>query len=202
MALLSSTLFSSNQKILLFAGSTRKDSVNKKLILEAARIAKQRHAKVTVIDLKDYPILFYDGDLETTEGMPQNAQKLRQLMIDHQIIIISTPEYNASLSAVLKNSLDWASRKPGGGSSRDAFQGKTFVLLSASPSSSGGFRARQHLRSVIENVGGNVFQEGFSLPKAYEAFDQNGKLKNIEAEAELQKLIQNVLETSVSVRND
>src|SRR5262245_37351060 len=96
--------------ILAFAGSTRQESVNKKLIAEAAFVARQLGANVTLIDLKDYPIPLYDGDLEAKKGMPSKAKKLRQLIEKHSIILIASPEYNGSLSAVLKNVIDWMSR--------------------------------------------------------------------------------------------
>src|SRR5262245_61507584 len=90
-------------KILAFAGSTRKDSYNKKLVKEAAQIARKCGANVTVVDLKDYPIPLYDGDLEKDEGMPENAKRIRKMMIESDAILIASPEYNGSLPAVLKN---------------------------------------------------------------------------------------------------
>jgi NAD(P)H-dependent FMN reductase len=180
-------------KILAFSGSTREDSVNKKLVFEAARLACQKSASVTVIDLKDYPIPFYDGDLETKEGMPVKAKQLRQLMIQSHIILITSPEYNGSLSAVLKNVIDWASRSEEGGSSREAFKGKRFVIMSASPGSSGGTRGLIHLRAIIENIGGTVIPQQVVIPDAYNAFDQQGHLKNQKIASELQQVIEAAL---------
>src|SRR5689334_4690376 len=90
-------------KVLAFAGSTRADSYNKKLVREAAEKAREMGALVTVIDLKDYPMPLYDADLESKNGMPENVKKLRQIMMAHDAMIIASPEYNASMSAVLKN---------------------------------------------------------------------------------------------------
>jgi chromate reductase, NAD(P)H dehydrogenase (quinone) len=189
-----STTLSAEVKVLAFAGSTRKDSVNKKLVAEAAQAARQMQADVTVIDLKDYPIPFYDEDLETTEGMPSKAQQFRQLMIKSDIIMIASPEYNASLSAVLKNTLDWASRGEAGGGSREAFAGKKFVLMSASPGSTGGCRGLVHLRAIIENVGGVVLPQQVVIPDAYNAFDAQGHLKNEKIKQELDQLIRSATE--------
>jgi len=177
-------------KVLAFSGSTRGDSVNKKLVSQAANLARQKEVTVTVIDLKDFPIPFYDGDLEAKEGMPLKAKQLRQLMIQSQVILIASPEYNGSLSAVLKNAIDWASRSEEGGSSRDAFKGKKFVIMSASPGSGGGARGLVHLRTIIENIGGTVVPQQVVVPDAFNAFDQQGLLKDLKIKLELQQLIE------------
>lgn len=163
----SSTLLA-QMNVLVFAGSTRAESYNKKLASEAAEIARNMGAKVTFINLKDFPMPFYDGDLEK-EGMPANAKKFRNLMIANDVIVIACPEYNSSLPAVLKNALDWASRGENGGPSRDAFKGKQFALLSTSPGQGGGARALAHLRAVIENVGGEVLENQVSVGTAHES---------------------------------
>lgn len=185
---LSATL-SAEIKILAFAGSTREGSVNKKLVIEAAKIARQMQANVKVIDLKDYPMPFYDGDLESREGMPIKAKQFRQLMIENDVIMIASPEYNGSLSAVLKNAIDWASRGENGGSSREAFKGKKFVIMSASPGSSGGARGLVHLRTIIENIGGTVLSQQVVVPDAYNAFDEQGYLKNEKVRKEIEQLL-------------
>lgn len=162
--------------VLAFAGSTREDSCNKKLIAAVARIAKEQQVNVTVVDLKDLSIPFYDADLEAREGMPETAKKIRNLMKSSQIIFIASPNYNGSFSGVLKNALDWASRSENGQSSREAYVGKKFVLMSASPGQGGGARGLRHLRDVIQNIGGQVQTEEFSLASCYQAFDQEGNL--------------------------
>lgn len=179
--------------VLAFAGSTREDSVNKKLVSEAADFARQMGADVTVIDLRDYPIPFYDGDLETREGMPAAAKQMRQLMIQSDLILISSPEYNGSLSAVLKNAIDWASRSEKAGSSREAFKGKTFVIMSAGPGSGGGARGLVHLRSIIEHIGGTVIPQQIVVPNANNAFDEQGHLKSEKLKMEIQQLLQTAM---------
>lgn len=183
-------------KVLAFAGSTRADSYNKKLVQEAAQMARQMGAAVTVIDLKDYPLPLYDGELEIKEGLPANAKRLRQLMIESQAIIIASPEYNSSISGVLKNTLDWASRDENGQGSREAFKNKKFAIISASPGSGGGNRALLHLRSIIENIGGTVITEQLSVPQAHEAFDAQGQLINPELRQQLKQEIHQLLNSN------
>jgi NAD(P)H-dependent FMN reductase len=160
--------------ILVFAGSTRTESYNKKLAQKAAEMARQSGAEVTLIDLKDYPMPFYDADLETKTGMPKNAKRLRDAMLASDAMIIASPEYNASIPAVLKNAIDWASRAPEGGSSQEAFKGKKIAIMSASPGRGGGARGLVHLRSILEDVGGEVVDLQVVIPRAFEqgAFDR------------------------------
>lgn len=155
--------------MLIFAGSTRADSYNKKLAQKAAEMARTKGARVTLIDLKDYPMPFYDADLEAKEGMPKQAKRFREALMASDAVIIASPEYNGSVPAVLKNALDWASRSPAGGSSYEAFKGKRFAIMSASPSRNGGARGLVHLRAILENVGGEVVAPETLIPSAYEA---------------------------------
>lgn len=188
-----SASLSAEIKVLAFSGSTREGSVNKKLVTEAAKIARQMQANVTVIDLKDYPMPFYDGDLEAKEGMPIKAKQLQQLMIQSDLIMIASPEYNGSLSAVLKNAIDWASRSENGGGSRDAFKGKKFVIMSASPGSGGGARGLLHLRTIIENIGGTVLPQQVVVPDAFNAFNEQGHLKNEKLKEEIEQVVRTAI---------
>lgn len=184
---------SAQTKVLVFSGSSRADSVNKKLINEAAKIASELSTDVTFIDLKEYPISLYDGDFETKYGMPENAKYIRKLMIESQVILIASPEHNSSLSAVLKNTIDWASRSEKNGSSFDAFKGKKFVIMSASPGAGGGAKGLNHLRIILEDLGGIVLPEQIVISHAYSAFDEQGKLKSEKLYADLQRLIKNAI---------
>lgn len=166
-------------KILAFAGSTRSGSFNKQLIRVAADAARAAGAEVTLLDLRDLPLPLFDGDLETEHGLPDNAKKLKTLFRDHDAFLISAPEYNSSITGVLKNALDWASR----GESDDepalsAYRGKTAALLSASPGALGGLRGLVHLRAMLGNIGVIVLPDQVALPKAHEAFDAAGQLKD------------------------
>lgn len=181
-------------KILAFAGSTRQDSDNKKLLVEAAKIAQQSGATVTLVDLKNFPMPFYDGDLEKERGMPENAKRFRKLLMENDVIFIASPEYNHSVSPVLKNTLDWASRSEAGTGSREAFEGKKFVLFSASPGKKGGARGLTHLRDILNDVKGNVLPQEFSLGESYNAFNEQNRLKKPETAAALKQFVQTALE--------
>lgn len=185
-----STILSAQTRVLAFAGSSRTDSVNKKLVTEAANIAREMGADVKIIDLKDYPIPLYNSDLEAEMGMPENAKSIRRLMIDSQVILIASPEYNGSLSALLKNTLDWASRSENNSSSREAFKGKKFAIMSASPGTRGGARGLVHLRTIIEDIGGIVIPQQVVVPGSYKAFDEEGKLIDKKIYDDLHSLIQ------------
>lgn len=184
-------------KVLAFAGSTRKDSYNKKLVQEAAQIARSMGTSVKVIDLKDFSMPHYDEDLEKSDWMPVNAKNFRRLMIESDAIIISTPEYNGSIPGVLKNALDWASRSEDGQGSREAFKGKHFAIMGASPGGGGGIRGLIHLRSIISAIGGDVVPQQVTVSNVSGTFfDEEGHIKNaniqMELKEEIQQLIKNV----------
>ncbi len=187
---------SAEVKVLAFAGSARQDSYNKTLVQEAAEIARTLGATVTVIDLKDYPIPIYDADLETKEGMPINARRIRNLMIESNAMIISSPEYNGSIPALLKNVLDWTSRTEDGKFSKVPYQGKKIAIMSASPGKKGGAKALPHLRAIIADCGGDVIPLQISVPTAYQAFDTKGHLINPQLKEDLKKEIQQLLQTT------
>ncbi|MBS0624982.1 MAG: NAD(P)H-dependent oxidoreductase [Verrucomicrobia bacterium] len=158
-----SAVISAEEKFIAFAGSTRNDSHNKKLAQQAAKIARDRGAQVTFIDLRDYPMPFYDADLESASGLPENAKKFRDLLLQADGAIIATPEYNGSLPAVLKNAIDWASRSEEKRPSLDAFKGKKFIILSASPGPRGGVDAAAHLTFILKRLGGKVMGDPLSF---------------------------------------
>jgi len=164
-------------KILAFAGSTRKESFNKKLVAVAVSGARAAGAQTTLIDLRDYPLPLFDQDLEQEHGLPENAVKLKELMVAHDGLLISSPEYNSSISGVLKNAIDWVSRKgdpdePG----LAAFQGKVAAIMGASPGGLGGMRGLVHLRSILGNIGVLVIPSQKAISKAFSAFAEDGSL--------------------------
>ena len=170
-------------KILAFAGSTREGSFNKKLIRIAAAGATAAGAEVTLLDLRDLPLPLYDGDLEAREGIPENARKLKELMVAHHGFLISAPEYNSSITGVLKNAIDWASRPASGEPSLVAFTAKAAALMSASPGALGGLRGLVHLRAILSNIGVLVIPDQVAVPLAPEAFAADGSLKDAKRQA-------------------
>ncbi len=166
-------------KILAFSGSIRRDSWNRKLIRSAADAAQAAGGDVTLIDLADYPLPLMDEDLETREGLPANAQRLKALFKAHDALLISSPEYNSSIPPLLKNTLDWVSREWQGESGLVPYQGKVAAIMAASPYQFGGIRMLPHLRQILNTLGVLVLPGQFSLAHAGDAFDpENGALKS------------------------
>ena len=178
----------STPKILAFAGSVRKDSFNRKLLQHAVTGAREAGADVTVVDLKDYPLPLFDQDLEAESGPPENAKKLKKLFIEHHALLIASPEYNSSITPLMKNTIDWVSRPVAGDPALAGFQGKVASLISASPGALGGLRGLVHLRSILGNIGVIVLPEQIAVPVAHEAFDAAGSLKNEKQAANIKNL--------------
>ena len=164
-------------KILALSGSTRRDSLNRKLIQAAVDATQAAGGDVTLIDLADYPLPIYNGDLEDKEGLPDNALRLKALFKEHDAFLIASPEYNSSIPAVLKNTIDWVSREWQGESGLVPYQNKVAAIMAASPGSLGGMRMLPHLRQILNALGVLVLPAQFSLSNADEAFDaQTGAL--------------------------
>ena len=162
-------------KILGFSGSTREGSYNKKIAKVALAGAAAAGAETTFLDLRDFAMPLFDEDLEKA-GIPKGVAEFRELMKTHQGLIIASPEYNGSLSGVLKNAIDWASRKVGDEVPMACFNGKVAGLLAASPGNLGGIRGLAHLRTILGGIRVLVIPEQVALPKANEAFDAQGNM--------------------------
>lgn len=176
-------------RILAFGGSLRRDSFNQKLAAAAAAGAKEAGAEVTVIALRDFPLPVFDQDLETSEGMPEAAKKLKQLFREHHGLIIAAPEYNSSITAALKNALDWVSRAE----SDDepplaAFAGKTAILCAASPGALGGLRGLVHVRAILGNIAVTVLPDQVAVGQAHAAFQPDGSLADEKQSAKVKNL--------------
>lgn len=183
-------------RILAFAGSLRADSHNKKLAKLAAEAAGRAGAETTFIDLRDLPLPVFDQDLEDKAGLPENAKRLKQLMLTHQGLIIASPEYNSSITAALKNAIDWASRPATPKEPALAcFIDKVAALYSASPGALGGLRGLVHLRSILGNIRVLVLTEQIAIAKAAEAFNPDGTLKDATQQATVERIAQKLVET-------
>ena len=177
----------SKAKILALPGSLRVGSYNRQLVRIAAAGAKQVGAEVTIIDLRDYPLPVFDEDLEA-QGTPENALKLKELMLGHQGLLIASPEYNSSLSAALKNALDWISRPIPGKPRLACYEGKVAAIMSTSTGALGGLRGLVHLRAILGNIGVLVLPDQVSIPNAGDAFDAAGQLRDARKQAEIEGL--------------
>ncbi|ARV57819.1 NADPH-dependent FMN reductase [Nostocales cyanobacterium HT-58-2] len=175
-------------KILAFAGSTRTDSYNKKLVKIAADGAIAAGAEVTYVDLRDIPMPLFDEDLEAQEGLPPNARKLKDLMLVHQGFLIASPEYNSSIPGVLKNAIDWVSRPAPDEAPLACFVDKVAAIMSASPGGLGGLRGLVHLRAILGNIQVIVLPNQIAVPKAYEAFHSDGTLKDAKQQVAVEQL--------------
>lgn len=179
---------STRPRILALAGSTRQDSCNKKLIKIAVRGAESAGAEVTLVDLRDFPLPLFDQDLEAAQGMPEPGARLKKLFVEHQGLLIASPEYNSSITAVLKNAIDWCSRAAPGEKGLVAFNGKSAVIMSASPGALGGLRGLVHLRSILGNIGVIMLPDQVAVSRAYDAFTPEGNLKDAAQQASIEGL--------------
>lgn len=167
-------------RLLFLAGSAREASFNKRLARLAHDIAEANGIPATLADLGDYPMPIYDGDFEARDGPPENARKLKALMGVHHGVFIACPEYNASITPLLKNSLDWVSRvRDEGEAPLAVYKTRIFALASASPGALGGFRSLMAVRQTLElGLGALVLPDQIAVSRAADAFDDNGHLKD------------------------
>ena len=175
-------------KILAFSGSLRKGSFNQQLVKIAAGGAEAAGAEVTVVNLRELPLPVYDADLEEAEGLPENARTLKALMKAHSGFLIGSPENNSSVSAALKNAIDWASRPEPGEPTLVCFRDKVAVIMSASPGGLGGLRGLVHLRSILGNISVLMLPDQKAIPGAGDAFDGNGSLKDAKQQEAIENL--------------
>jgi NAD(P)H-dependent FMN reductase len=185
-------------KILVFAGSARRESLNKKLARVGARAVSQAGGEATFVDLDDFPMPVYHGDLEAEKGMPEHALRLRALFLAHDALLIASPENNQSISALLKNTLDWLSRDLGDGKGSDSglapYRGKVAGIMNATPGPYGGVRHLYHLRQVLSGLGVIVVPHQVQLGHADKAFDAAGELTDARAAKALESLARSLVE--------
>ena len=175
-------------KVLAFAGSLRKDSFNRKIVAVAAEGARKAGAEVTMIDMRDVSMPIYDGDLEAERGLPEGARAFKRLLKEHHAVLIATPEYNSQFPALLKNALDWASRREGDEAPLVAFSGKVAGVMSASPGALAGLRGQSLLRAQLAYLGMVVVPDRVGIGSARDAFDGEGKLKDPDRHNALERL--------------
>jgi len=184
-------------KLLFLAGSARKESINKKLAQLAADVAQDTGAEATFVDLKDYDMPIYDGDAEAENGLPENAIKLKQLFAEADGFFVASPEYNSSMSPLLKNALDWISRPHEKGEAPlIAFKGKVAAIGAVSPGGLGGIRGLVPLRMMLGNIGVTVTPSQVAIGSGFQAFDEDGKLKDEKQDAMLQGVITEFVQTA------
>ena len=161
-------------KILVMSGSTRTGAHNTRLAALAAKELTLLDADVTRISLQDYPLPLYDADHDADMGQPDNALKLKQMISANHGVFISSPEYSASITPLLKNALDWVSRvRERGDPTYAAYKGRVFAIGAVSPGRLGGVRSLMALRQILElGCGALVIPEQVAIPSAEQAFDE------------------------------
>lgn len=175
-------------KILAFSGSARNDSYNQRLVGIAAQGAQQAGAQVTLVSLADFPMPIYDQDEEADLGLPEHARAFKQLLIEHDGFLIASPEYNSAFTPLLKNAIDWASRRVGEEAPLVAFRGKSAAIMAASPGALGGLRGLVFLRMLLGNIGVTVQPEQYAVGQAAEAFHADGYLRDAQLQANVLNL--------------
>lgn len=175
-------------RILAFSGSARRDSLNKKLLAAVVAETRATGAEVTVLDFNELPLPLYHGDLEDAEGMPANAQKFVQLIVEHQGVLIASPEYNSQMTPLLKNAIDWATR-----ADENPLEGKIAAVVSASPGMFGGVRSMTLARQLLTHLGCVVVPTQCVLPQAHKAFDEQGTLKDERAQKNARAVAQDLV---------
>lgn len=163
-------------RVLALAGSARADSLNKRLLAAVSRGVEDAGVACTRIDLRDYPLPIYDGDVEASEGLPESAVHLRALFSGHQGLLIASPEYNGSIPPLLKNVFDWVTRSAEASPDLTPYAGKVALLASASPGPLGGMRGLEVVRDALTKLGVTVLAAQMTLRKAADAFAEDGTL--------------------------
>lgn len=182
--------------LLVFAGSSRAQSWNRKLAKAAADMASAAGAQVTHLELADFDLPLYNGDVEA-RGIPGDVIRLKEVFHAHPAWLVVSPEYNGSYTGLLKNTLDWVSRPvkddPLWANGGKPFAGKVVGMLSASPGALGGLRSLSHLAPLLMTLQCWVSPKQFALSRAAEAFDAAGGLTTDASRAGVQAVIDQVL---------
>jgi chromate reductase, NAD(P)H dehydrogenase (quinone) len=185
-------------KILIIPGSLRVRSYNARLAALAAKELTLADADVTRVSLADYPLPIYDADLNEKSGPPDNALKLKRLVSAHQGVLIASPEYNASITPLIKNAIDWISVvRERGEAPLAAYQNRVFAIVGASPGTSGAMQSLLALRQVLA-VGCRalVQAEQLSVPNADQAFDEMDELRDARAAGQLKLVVRKLVDTA------
>ncbi|HZN02262.1 MAG TPA: NAD(P)H-dependent oxidoreductase [Candidatus Polarisedimenticolia bacterium] len=168
-------------RIVTFCGSIRSGSLNRKLLAQAIEVLRPS-AEIDAAELRDVPLPIYDGDLETSSGVPDPAKRLAGRIAAADGLVIASPEYNNMIPGGLKNAIDWMSRlKP------QPFKGKPVLLLGASPGAYGAVRSQLALRQVITSLFAILVPNGVTLPHADQAFEEDGRLKDPKVRAQIER---------------
>jgi chromate reductase len=184
-------------KILVIPGSLRTGSLNAKLAAVAAHEIAAAGAEVTRISLGDFPLPIYDGDLQTKSGVPKHAVNLKRMIGAHHGVLIVTPEYNASVPPLVKNTIDWVTRVQDANETRgQVFRGRAFAIAAASEGRLGGARSLAALRLILSACHATVIPNQLALSFASEAYDDMDRLKQPADIEALQAMVRQLIDLS------
>jgi len=183
-------------KLLIFAGSARHGSFNKKLAQAAAQIAETKACSVTLVDLADYVAPVYNGDDEAEGGIPKTMLAFKALMKEHDAFLIASPEYNGFVPPLLINVFSWCSRPEEGDTSLVATRGKYIGLMATSPGGLGGIRMLPRLREALADLGAITLPGMVSVGSAMKAFDDDGQIVDEQTKARVEALIDTVIDAA------
>lgn len=184
-------------RILAFSGSARRDSLNRKLLAAVVEAVRAVGGDVTVLDLNEYPLPIYHGDLEDKDGLPAHATKLIELIVGHDGLLIASPEYNSQMTPLLKNTIDWCTR-----GDENPFIGKVAVVVSASPGAFGGIRSLTLARALLTHLGAHVVPTQCVLPHADKAFDPAGRLQDARTQKAVVAVANDLVRVASKLRPD
>lgn len=190
-------------KIIAFAGSTRMGSINRDVLSIAVAGASAAGANVEVVDLKDHDLPLYNADWHQANGVPEAARALREKMRDVGGLLVASPEYNASLTPLLKNTIDWLSQSVtdgvGAGGGRMPFENKIVGIMGASAGGFGTIRALPHVSFIFSNLGSFVLPV-LAVPHADKLRNADGTIANERAAKSLEALGERVARMATALR--
>lgn len=189
-------------KILTFAGSAREGSLNKKLAQLGAQLAGKRCTEATYLDIGQHPLPLYDIDYEQNNPFPEGVKHIKELMQNHDGFLIASPEHNSSITATLKNIIDWASRNKDKGTDLSPFTGKVAAIVSTSPGGLGGLRGLVHLRAILSNLGCFVIPNQLAVPSGHQNFAEDGSISNENFQKQFESVIDALVSTSKRFKID
>lgn len=163
-------------RLLAFAGSARRESFNRRLLTTLVEGARTAGSEVTVAELREWPMPLYDGDLEAELGLPDTVVRFKALMREHDGLLLACPEYNGSITPLLKNTIDWCTRQGAGEAPLSCFRGKVAGLVAASPGALGGLRGLAVVRALLGGLGMHLVPDQVALGQAASAFEADGRV--------------------------
>ncbi len=184
-------------KILVIPGSLRTGSLNARLAAAAAHEFAQAGAEVTRISLGDFPLPIYDGDLQAKSGVPKNAINLKRMIGAHHGVLIVTPEYNSSVPALVKNTIDWVTRVQDAHETRgQVFRDRAFAIAAASETGSAGPGRWRRCGLFLRPATPRSFRNQLALSFAGEAYDDRDRLKHPADVEALKALVRQLIDVS------